>query len=444
MCNLTITFYFYYLHMKLFLFFFLFSFSLVGQIDNVLVHKTEVKISVLNQLNSPYRECNLSVSPDGTELFFMSTRPSKINKIGGDGDLYKSRLSENMEWLSPVFLSEVNTTSGEDEPSLSSDGSMLYFQSWKNTWISQDGPYFQAKLENGVLKNPIGLGGGVARFFRDMHMQYLGFGTDGMAISSDGNLFIVACGPDYYGDMDLYYSVRKNGVWTYPELMAVSTKGNERAVFIAADNKTIYFSSDGRGGFGGLDIFKTVIHNGKLGEVVNIGSPFNTTSNDMGFVITKNGNSAFLIRDLDIYFADLTALTEEIKPITAIKDTVTNIPEEPKEERTQQEPEKASYLINFDFDKFTIDSAAEVILNQIKLSHNSGQRIKLIGHTDNRGSNRYNEELSLKRVKVLETWLKSVGFEQVIISAMGETLPLMDNNSEMSRSKNRRVEIRIE
>jgi outer membrane protein OmpA-like peptidoglycan-associated protein len=32
----------------------------------------------------------------------------------------------------------------------------------------------------------------------------------------------------------------------------------------------------------------------------------------------------------------------------------------------------------------------------------------------------------------------------VIISAMGETLPLMDNNSEMSRSKNRRVEIRIE
>jgi outer membrane protein OmpA-like peptidoglycan-associated protein len=430
--------------MKLFLFFFLFSFSLVGQIDNVLVHKTEVKISVLNQLNSPYRECNLSVSPDGTELFFMSTRPSKINKIGGDGDLYKSRLSENMEWLSPVFLSEVNTTSGEDEPSLSSDGSMLYFQSWKNTWISQDGPYFQAKLENGVLKNPIGLGGGVARFFRDMHMQYSGFGTDGMAISSDGNLFIVACGPDYYGDMDLYYSVRKNGAWTYPELMAVSTKGNERAVFIAADNKTIYFSSDGRGGFGGLDIFKTVIHNGKLSEVVNIGSPFNTTSNDMGFVITKNGNSAFLIRDLDIYFADLTALTEEIKPITAIKDTLTNIPEEPKEERTQQEPKKASYLINFDFDKFTIDSAAEVILNQIKLSHNSGQRIKLIGHTDNRGANRYNEELSLKRGKVLETWLKSVGFEQVIISAMGETLPLMDNNSEMSRSKNRRVEIRIE
>ena len=66
--------------------------------------------------------------------------------------------------------------------------------------------------------------------------------------------------------MDLYFSIKKHGLWTFPELLNVSTRGDERSVYIAADNKTIYFSSDGYGGFGKLDIFKTK-WNGKNGEL---------------------------------------------------------------------------------------------------------------------------------------------------------------------------------
>ena len=78
----------------------------------------------------------------------------------------------------------------------------------------------------------------------------MGYATDGMAISPDGNLFIVACGSDK-GNMDLYFSIKKHGLWTFPELLNVSTRGDERSVYIAADNQTIYFSSDGYDGFGG-------------------------------------------------------------------------------------------------------------------------------------------------------------------------------------------------
>jgi outer membrane protein OmpA-like peptidoglycan-associated protein len=421
--------------------------SFFGQDVKVLTHRDQVEIEPVTVLNSTYRECNLSVSPDGKELFFMSTRPSKINKIGGDGDLYKSKINENNEWSYPVFLKDINTSNGEDEPSLSADGSTLFFQSWNNSWMSQNGPYFRAEVVNGAYKNPVGLGGGIAQFFRDMYGQYSGFGTDGMAMSSDGNLFIVACGPDYYGQMDLYYSLKKSGVWTYPKIMGISTEGDERAVFIAGDNQTIYFSSDGHGGFGGLDIFKTTITNGKLGEIVNLGEPFNTPSDDQGFVITKNGNAAFLIRDLDIYFADLSMLSVEIKPMQSdsikIETVVEGNIESPKDD-LKINLRKAVYTVNFDYDSADLTAESEKILAQLKQSHTSIQSIKIIGHTDAVGSTIYNNALALKRVQTVGDWLSKNGFAKVDISSKGEELPLVANDSELNRKINRRVEILVE
>jgi outer membrane protein OmpA-like peptidoglycan-associated protein len=142
----------------------------------------------------------------------------------------------------------------------------------------------------------------------------MGYATDGMAVSQDGNLFIVACGSDYEGNMDLFYSVKQFGSWSFPEVLGVSTRGDERSVYISADNKTIYFSSDGHGGFGGLDILKTTFEGRKTGPIVNIGKPFNTSKDDMGFVISGEGEAAFFIRDLDIYYADLSQLNDQIKP----------------------------------------------------------------------------------------------------------------------------------
>jgi hypothetical protein len=194
----------------------------------------------------------------------------------------------------------------------------MYFQSWTVSWRSDGGPYYEVEFLDGEWKNKKGLGGGINLFFKNESELNFGYATDGMAISSDGNLFIVACGPEYNGNLDLYYSIKENGVWSYPKLFPASTLGNERSVFIAADNKTIYFSSNGYDGFGGMDLFKTTFENGTIGPILNLGKPFNTAQDDMGFVITKNGNSAFLIRDLDIYYADLTQLEEEIKPIQEI------------------------------------------------------------------------------------------------------------------------------
>ena len=78
-----------------------------------------------------------------------------------------------------------------------------------------------------------------------------------MSISPDGNIFIVASGFDYEGDMDLFIAKKIRDKWQYPKKLNISTENNERSVFIAGVGKTIFFASDGYGGYGGLDIFTT-------------------------------------------------------------------------------------------------------------------------------------------------------------------------------------------
>jgi hypothetical protein len=163
----------------------------------------------------------------------------KNGNLGGNGDIYRSDF-RNGEWGDPIELgTSINTFSGEDEPTFSSNGTVMYYQSWAGSWKSTGGPYYMAKLVNGVWEKQGSIGKNISQFFADQSNINFGYATDGMAVSPDGNLFIVACGADYNGAMDLYYSVKKNNVWSYPELMGISTDGDERSVFIAGDSKTI-------------------------------------------------------------------------------------------------------------------------------------------------------------------------------------------------------------
>ena len=302
-------------YLSFLLFLLLFS-SAFAQKVKVLEHHSEVKIQELKSLNTKFRECNLSLMPNGNELYFMSDRSRSGKNRVGDGDIYRVIKIRN-DWGIPEFMNQINTFNGEDEPSISYDGEKIYFQSWKSGWEGTGGPYYEATIENGILKNIRGLGGGINQFFRREYRMNYGYATDGMAISPDGNLFIVACGSDYNGNMNLYYSKKKLGVWSFPQLLMVSTLGDERSVYIAADNQTVYFSSDGYDGYGGLDIFKTSFDGIKTGPITNIGQPFNTEKDDMGFVISGKGEAAFFIRDLDIFYADLNEINNEIKPLSS-------------------------------------------------------------------------------------------------------------------------------
>ncbi len=289
----------------------------------VLKLKGNITITRLNQINSPYQEANLSITPDGKRMFFMSDRggqkwsrrPDTLDRF--DGDIWESERI-NGEWQAPRCLdATVNTGRGEDEPNISPDGQAVIFQSWQPGWQNSGGPYYSAQLQNGAWAKPVGLGGGINLFFTQMRKQTNDqYGTDGAAFSANGKLFVVACGVDYDGPMDLYFS-RKAGKagWLYCQKLDISTDGNERSVHLAADGRTLYFASDGLGGFGGLDIFKATLNDdGTVTNVTNLGEPFNTKADDYGFIVSADGNEAYFIRNGDAYMAKLTATMAALKP----------------------------------------------------------------------------------------------------------------------------------
>lgn len=286
---------------------------------NILDHKDRIRVKEVSVLNSRYRETNLSITPDGKYLYFMSLRgeqrwSSSFMTFKGDsvydGDIWFST-KVNGQWQRPQVLPYgINTFSGEDEPHISTDGNRVYYQSWyESRSQNTGGPYYVAQRNGKSWSTPRGLGGGIAEFFSFVPA------TDGMTISPDERRFIVAAGMEYDRPMDIYMSKRTSQGWGYMKRLPISTDGDERSVFLASDGKTLYFASNGYGGMGGLDIFKTTLNSdGTMGEVINIGAPFNSPRDDYGFILTGDGKEAYFIRDGNIQFADLREADERIKP----------------------------------------------------------------------------------------------------------------------------------
>ncbi len=291
----------------------------------ILAHPADLRVEKIDILNTPYRESNLNITPDGKYLFFMSTRGGQpwnteprilFGRLQYDGDIYYSKRVSG-KWQAPVCVPEpVNTENGEDEPNISPDGQTVYYQSWRSNWQETEGPYYQSTLNGTEWGKLTGMGGGISKFFREQFAERNRFATDGATVGPNGDVFIVACGFNYDRAMDIYMS-RKNttGQWDSMKKLGISTKKDDRSVFLAADGKTLYFASKGYGGMGGLDIFKTVIDsNGQPGEIINIGPPFNTSKDDYGLVITASGEEAFFVREGDIYTVDLRRAHPEIRP----------------------------------------------------------------------------------------------------------------------------------
>ncbi len=118
-------------------------------------------------------------------------------------------------------------------------------------------------------------------------------------ISADGiTLYFASDRPGGYGGVDLYVTKQdpKTKVWSIPQNLGpkINTSGNEKTPFIHSDSETLYFSSDGHFGFGGLDIFFVRKDaKGEWQEPENIGSPINGSTDDAGFFVSSDTKSGY-------------------------------------------------------------------------------------------------------------------------------------------------------
>lgn len=103
--------------------------------------------------------------------------------------------------------------------------------------------------------------------------------------------------------------------------------------------------------------------------------------------------------------------------------------------------------IFFDFDKSVLlpQSYVELRNLQILLTNNPNMQIELSGHTDNKGKDKYNMQLSLNRAKAVYDYLVSQGIDKKRIKykGFGSHNPIADNKTPEGRAKNRRVEFKI-
>lgn len=110
---------------------------------------------------------------------------------------------------------------------------------------------------------------------------------------------------------------------------------------------------------------------------------------------------------------------------------------------------KAPYVfgVNFAFDKYNLNPESYAILDRAveTLKQNSDMDIVISGHTDNKGSNEYNIKLSENRVNTVYNYLTANGIEpeRIVKNWFGEEKPIRDNNTDINRAFNRRVEIKI-
>jgi outer membrane protein OmpA-like peptidoglycan-associated protein len=141
----------------------------------------------------------------------------------------------------------------------------------------------------------------------------------------------------YEGNSDIYVSVKTDSGWSNPINLgpAINTPYTERSPFLHPDGKTLYFSSDGFYGLGGLDVFKSVRKSDSSwtdwSEPVNLGKDINTTGFDIAYKITTDGKLAYFSSNrsggkggYDIYSITLPEEARPQKNVMTIKGKVTD------------------------------------------------------------------------------------------------------------------------
>lgn len=118
------------------------------------------------------------------------------------------------------------------------------------------------------------------------------YSTTHPAFSSNGDtLFFASDMPGGYGGLDIYYSVRRNSIWSAPVNIGPGINTSKNEIYPYSSLGTLYFSSDGHPGLGGIDTYLVKIDNGDV-KSVNLGSPINSGWDD--FAIYTEGSDGFI------------------------------------------------------------------------------------------------------------------------------------------------------
>ncbi|MEM8907608.1 MAG: hypothetical protein AAGD05_07160, partial [Bacteroidota bacterium] len=264
-------------------------------------------------INSPFSERMPIISPDGNTLYFArKDHPQNMGEENND-DIWVAFQQSDGSWTKAVNVgAPLNNKLHNFVVAVAPTNDRLYLANEYNTGAT-----------NGVSltkKNGRSWSSPEALEIKD-HYNYSPFVS--YHLNLDENILLMAVDrKDSYGDMDIYVSFKESDeTWSAPKNLGpqINTADVESSIFLAADNKTIYFSSNGREGFGGLDMYQSRRVDDTWTQWTtpqNLGSPINGPDNDYNYSIPASGEYAYFSSEDTEGNADLfrIALPENLLP----------------------------------------------------------------------------------------------------------------------------------
>jgi len=258
-----------------------------------LENPTRYKLREIRYFNTKYNDFAPAYAGDSTDIYFTSTREGttgkEINKNSGESfaDLFFIRKDKKGKWSEAVPAEGmINTPFDEGSCSLTPNGRTMYYTSCEVI----NGKDVGCK----ILKSSISEGKwGTPETIKIFSDTAISVGHPHIT-PNELTLFFVADHPERgIGGKDIWKMERKtkSANWNSPQILGsdVNTKYNE--LFPTTDlDGNLYFSSDGRIGMGGLDIFIAKPNENGTYEVENMKSPINSFANDFAIIFNPFDN----------------------------------------------------------------------------------------------------------------------------------------------------------
>lgn len=311
------------------------------EIDYLKFYQTKPEINLVEDVNTEVEKINLGngvntmavdyvplISADGKTLYFSRKRYK--GNIGNTEkqDAYVSKMKEDGSWgLAYNIGAPINNSGHNSIISVSTDENVLLI----NNTYKEDGSPDGSGISRSVrTENGWTLPKKVEIINYENQNRYVNY-----TFSADEKYMIVACETNTsYGDQDLYISFKQDdGTYSEPVNMGstINTFGTEMSPFLAPDNKTLYYSSNGHPGYGSQDVFISR----RLDETwlnwtkpQNLGEGINSSKWEAYYKVPADGEYAYMtisVPDMDL---DLFKVKqpESAKPeaVVLIRGTVYN------------------------------------------------------------------------------------------------------------------------
>jgi outer membrane protein OmpA-like peptidoglycan-associated protein len=279
-------------------------------------------------INSDKSDFGAFLSNDNI-LYFASARNKARKTYGWNEepflDLYQSVSNSDGTFAEPTAVGSINTQHHDGPATVSADGKTMYFasESFKEQEFKKDKKN-RLKMGQVYIYKATREGDGWGNI-KEVGFNNRDYSTSNPSLSPDGKMLYFSSNmPGSLGGNDVWrVAINDDGTYGTPENLGakVNTEGNESFPFITADNR-LFFASDGKKGFGGLDVFMIDLAKGT--DAMNLGMPVNSEKDDFAFSFNTTKNMGFFSSNRegnDNIYQATPLCTAEI--MTTVKDAVT-------------------------------------------------------------------------------------------------------------------------